>query len=109
MKQTNKQKILMYATLTLVFLLFAGVLIANKIMTTNAIKEQREQEILEEWLPENCKCLERNRFLCPEGFELKENICRNDARKLFTNILLACSMYNCSEEIYKFDFDKEKW
>ncbi|MBI2043725.1 hypothetical protein HYT25_05030 [Candidatus Pacearchaeota archaeon] len=80
-------------------------------LTANAIKEQQEQEYYENWLPENCNCLEKERIKCVDGFELVGNLCRNEAEKTFTNVLKACSKYSCEDEgtTYIFNKENQKW
>ena len=80
-------------------------------ITANVIKEQQEQNYLEDWLPENCDCLEKERIKCSDGFELIGNICKNKAEETFTNVLKACSKYDCQAEgtIYIFNQENKKW
>ena|SRR3989344_4101671 len=80
-------------------------------ITANAIKEQQEQEYYESWLPENCDCLEKERIKCSDGFELVGNLCRNETEKTFTNVLKACSKYDCKDEgtVYTFNLESNKW
>ncbi len=111
-KPVNKEKKGTKLIMILIALIILLIVIINvkKTITTNAIKkEQKEQQAYEEWLVENCECIERERILCPKGFELKDNLCKNETKKIFTNVLAACSKYNCSEEIHIFNSEEEKW
>ena len=58
---------------------------------------------------EVCRCIERKRLRCLEGFELdsENRLCRkgND----FTNVILGCSKYECSGTIYEFNFENKIW
>lgn len=76
-------------------------------MRTNAIKENQATENYTEWLANNCNCSARDRILCPDGFELKNNVCMN--KNGYTNVLEACSEYNCSGEIKLWDNETGKW
>lgn len=106
-KKKGTKLIMILIALTILLIVTINV---KKTITINAIKkEQKEQEAYEEWLIENCECLERERILCPEGFELKNNLCKNETRKVLTNKLKACSRYNCSSEIKQFNFEIRKW
>lgn len=107
MKKKGSKLIVILIALTILLVITINV---KKTITTNAIrKEQIEQQIYEEWLAENCECLKRERILCPKGFELRNNLCKNETRKVFTNVLKACSNYNCSGEVHVFNFETEKW
>ena len=101
----DKQKIIKLI-LMLVFLVVVIIVAINleKELTANAIKEQ---EVQEEWFVDNCECIERERLKCREGFELVGRICKSEGA--WTNVLLGCSKYNCSEEIHEFNLEKEKW
>ena len=105
--QINKFR-LAVAILILAAAVFGLINYQEKI-TANAIKIQEEQKFLNEWLPENCKCLEKNSTKCSEGFELVGNLCKNDARKIFTNVLKACSKYDCSGVVYNLKNETEMW
>jgi len=98
--------------IVLIFLLIVGVIVVNvrnKIITTNAIKEQERQKAYEDWLVDNCECLEKERIKCKEGFELINGVCKNKTRKVFTNVLEACSKYYCDGEIHVFNLEEGKW
>lgn len=92
--------------IALIFLLImtAVTIQVRKVLIENAIKKQVAYE---EWLYENCQCMEKERIKCPEGFELKGRICKAEGK--WTNVLLACSKYNCTEEIKLWNNETEKW
>ena len=96
------------AILILAVAIFGLVHYQGKI-TANAIKIQEEQKFYEDWLPENCKCLEKNLTKCSGGFELVGTLCKNNELKTFTNVLKACSKYDCSGIIYNFNDETKKW
>ena len=96
------------AILILAVAIFGLVHYQGKI-TANAIKIQEEQKFLNEWLPENCKCLEKNATRCSDGFELVGNLCKNEAKKTFTNVLKACSKYDCSGIVYNLNNETGIW
>jgi len=56
-----------------------------------------------------CRCLERDRLKCSNGFELDEErrACIKEGE--YTNVLLGCSKYECSGDLYDFNFEKDKW
>jgi hypothetical protein len=98
--------------LILAILIIIGVaafFVGNYVKTANAIKEQEKQKTLESWLPDNCKCLERNRIGCQDGFVLNKSICVDNARGVFTNVLKECSKYQCTDGNYTFDIKTQMW
>ena len=105
--QINKFR-LAVAVIFLTMAIFALMYYHGNI-TANAIKELEEQKFLDEWLPENCKCIEHNLTKCSEGFKLIGNLCKNSELKTFTNVLKACSKYDCAGIIYNFNNETEKW
>lgn len=93
-----------------VVIITAGILfVMGSYMEANAIKEKQEAEKYNEWLAENCECLKKDRYFCREGFELKENLCVNEAEKLYTYRLIGCSEYDCSGEIKLWNNETERW
>lgn len=90
----------------LVFVVVVLIVAINvkKELTANAIKEQLAQE---KWFLDNCDCMERERLKCPEGFTLEGRLCKAEGK--YTNVLLACSKYDCSGEIHLFNLEEEKW
>ena len=89
-------------------------LILGMGLSTLNVKKTEKSEVLEENLSfyneETCRCLERERFRCADdSWQLDEvrRLCvkGND----ITNIILVCSKYECSGEIYEFDADKGDW
>ena len=103
------QKVIKNIILALAVLVMVLVIVTNveNALVANAIKEQREEEAYVDKLVDNCDCIERERLKCSEGFELRGNVCKRDGE--WTNVLLGCSKYNCSEGIHEFNFDTEKW
>jgi hypothetical protein len=94
----------------MVILLFV---IAN-LINANAIKEKQTADNYNEWLAENCKCLEKEKVSCPFGFKLKDNVCIGDTylnnRGIYiSSKLLDCSKYNCSGEIKSWDNSTNQW
>ncbi len=78
-------------------------------ITAKAIEEQQLQEYYDDWLPENCDCIEKERIKCSDGFELVGSLCRNEAENTFTNVLKGCSKYECSEGNYILNQENQKW
>ena len=101
----KKVSLVIAVTLIVAFLM---MMVGNKIRA-NMIKENQESQAYQEWLDENCNCLNRERIMCPSGFELKNQSCVNEATKLYTNKLLACSEFNCSGEIKLWNNETGKW
>ncbi len=112
-KEAKKEKFnIKKWSLILAVLIIIGVaafFIGNYVKTANVIKEQEKQMALESWLENNCKCLERKRITCMDGFVLNKMVCRNDALKLYSNVLKACSKYDCNGKNYNFNLQTEKW
>lgn len=106
MQKITKRLVLVLMILAIVILVVTNV---ENVLTANAIKEQREQEAYEDKLVDNCDCIERERLKCSEGFELNIEKRRCERDEVFTNVLLKCSKYNCSEGTHEFNFDTEKW
>ncbi|MFH1325217.1 MAG: hypothetical protein ABIH49_00405 [archaeon] len=108
----KKTKNVGFAIAVLIIIGLITLISVNKIQTANVIKQQEEeQKYFEDWLPENCNCVERNRLKCSLGFELdkERELCVNKIEKTFTNVLLGCSVYSCGEGNYTFNLEKEKW
>ncbi len=101
--------ILAFLLITMIFI--GGVAEARNIITANAAKEQKEKEDYYNRLVDDCKCLEKNRPSCSEGFVLSQDgkICRNEQKKIFTNILLSCSKYDCDGEINVYNNKTKGW
>jgi hypothetical protein len=108
--ETYKKEIA--AVLILVTLI--GVLITvDKVITANAVKEQKAQENYSDWLADNCECTARERLKCGPGFELVdgERLCVKDAegKKVYTNVILGCSEYTCEDFVVTWNVDTNKW
>ncbi|MEK6898067.1 MAG: hypothetical protein AABX28_01780 [Nanoarchaeota archaeon] len=98
----SKMKIARNLIIALVVIALAAAIVVysmNKITIANTIKEQKEQEVYAEWLIDNCDCIEKDKIKCSDGFKLEGNLCRNETLKVFTNVLKACSKYECDGEI----------
>lgn len=110
MDKNDKKLIRNTALIFVIIVILLGIVIfANKVITTNAIKEQ---ETYESWLGENCNCTERERPKCSlEGFEYNKtrSFCVNNDKKFITYPSLGCSKYNCSGEIKLWNNITEIW
>ncbi len=72
------------------------------------------------WLENNCECIERSNLKCPEGYSRvnEKNFCYKivydcpssyldlvnencNQKTIYTNILRACSEYQCPDRNYK--------
>lgn len=72
------------------------VLIFVVIFLSSQLNKKLEVKADKEWLIQNCQCIEwEGEKKCPAGFELKKDTCINDTEKKFTNVLVACSKYEC--------------
>ncbi len=105
----EKQKIKTIIIIGIFVLAFAAVFSVEKIMTANVIKQQEEQEDYQEWLTDNCNCTEWERIKCKKGFEYNEDRGYCISGKKLTNPLLACSKYNCNEEIVAWNNKTKLW
>ncbi len=101
--KSEKRLIVVLIALALTLIMVTNI----KKITINTIKDNKQT--LEEWLSENCDCIEKEKPKCYKGFELENNICVNKTLKIFTSVIYTCSKYNCSDEIYSFNMKKEKW
>jgi len=110
----NKQ--ITFAILILILIAFAFVLLTRKTPTSYIVQEENGENIKfdnttefvdQEWLEDNCNCIERNRFECGfEGFEYRDDgFCHKG--DTFTNPVRGCSKYNCTGEDYS--YIEEKW
>lgn len=101
--------ILAFLLITMIFI--GGVIEARNIITANAAKEQKEKEDYYAHLVDDCKCIEKNRATCSEGFVLSADgkACRNEPKKVFTNVLLSCSKYDCDGEINIYNNETQEW
>ncbi|MBR9701733.1 hypothetical protein GOV13_02315 [Candidatus Pacearchaeota archaeon] len=77
-----------------VIIILAGAFIIQSIYFEEDIPSK-------DWLVDNCDCIERNNFRCLNGFELdaENRLCRGDGS--VTNVILGCSKYNCTGEVYE--------
>ncbi len=112
MRQKTKNVILaiiiLIIVLTLAFFIVKGI-------TGNVVKEGSKKEIE---LENNCECIEREKIICSEGYELmdEKKLCQKVSEKCFTGelnkiscepfvqyspVLLSCSEYNCDGEIWR--------
>ncbi|MDD5012402.1 MAG: hypothetical protein PHQ66_02025 [Candidatus Nanoarchaeia archaeon] len=85
------------------------MMVIGNQMNANVIKERQESERYNEWLAENCECLEKERYFCKEGFEMRGTICANEAKKSITQRFIGCSKYDCLGEIKIWNNETEKW
>ncbi len=93
--------------IAVIVILFVGVPFALEYQKA---KEKSQNDYYENWLPDNCNCLERNRSICSNStFVVEGNFCVNKELKLYTSVVRSCSQYNCSDEMYSFDLEKRRW
>ncbi len=109
-----KQKNLKFAVIGIAVLLVASL--AFFIINSNpkAPKVVEEQPYTSDYFEslDNCRCVEKERHVClPEGFEYNSTrkLCINSEKKLVTTSVLKCSEYECSGEIFSYNFESEKW
>ncbi|MBI2004426.1 hypothetical protein HYS72_03100 [Candidatus Pacearchaeota archaeon] len=99
--------------LVLALLVFGFFMIKN--FTGNVVKEGSKKEIN---LENNCECIEKEKVICPEGYELmdEKRLCAKVSEKCYTGelnvvscepfvqyspMLLSCSKYDCGGEIWR--------
>jgi uncharacterized membrane protein len=108
MKKQNKLDIKRIIILTAItILLLVAIFSIKSYFTGKAIKEQKEQEEYSIWLAENCECLERNYFICEEGFKYDGKFCVKE--NYFTYASKKCSKYDCNGEINLLNMETLKW
>ena len=107
-KKENKKTILAVALVIGIVVVVAVLLmlIGNK-MRENSLNEKKEAEKYNNWLAENCECLEKNKIFCPGDFELNGSFCVLGDES--TSRLIGCSLYNCSGEIKTWNNVSEVW
>ena len=103
-RNRNLERILVLTSVGLIFLSIIGFSIVkytklDTIDTGSVVNEDYEEDL--DWLSDNCDCIERERFKCSNGFEVDEERRLCFKGNEITNVLLGCSMYNCSGEIKK--------
>lgn len=102
-------KKIIFAILVLVLVAFAFVILTRKVPTSYIVQGENESNIKvdnasqfrdEDWLIDNCNCIERNRLYCGfEGFELgKGDLCWKETTVTYP--VRGCSKYNCTGENY---------
>jgi len=93
----------------IVVILLGVVIVVNKVMTANVI---RELEKYNNFLSENCECLENSIPKCTlDGFEYNKarKLCVNEREKSVTYPTLGCFKYDCSGEIKLWNNETLKW
>ena len=101
------KKIALAITIGIVIILSIGV---PFLLEYQKAKEKAQQSYYEDWLPDNCQCIERNRNICSNStFFVEGNFCVNKELKLYTSIVKSCSQYNCSNTIYDFNLESQRW
>ncbi len=96
--KNGKIKILVI-TLVISAVIIASIILIGNRMNANIIKEKQDAGQYQDWLSQNCKCIERNNPACElSGFEYNatRKLCVNSADKRVTYSTLKCSKYDCS-------------
>src|SRR3989344_4565505 len=111
-KEKNQNRNLIIASVIVLLVLassFAiGFYVPHKTATGNIV--QKTAPDYPQGYDENaCRCLERNRAKCNNGFEVKGSFCVNETLKTYTSQLKACSKYECSGTVYMFNQNKQIW
>ena len=100
--------------LILILVLVSGFFII-KNFTGNVVKEGSKKEYT---LEKNCECIEKEKVICFEGYELmdEKRLCEKVTEKCSTGelnvlscepfvqyspVLLSCSKYDCDGEIWR--------
>ena len=109
-----KIKKLILTIIVLIIIVALGFFII-KNFTGNVVKEGSKKELT---LENNCECLEREKVICFEGYELidEKRLCEKVTEKCSTGelnvlscepfvqyspVLLSCSKYDCDGEIWR--------
>jgi len=109
----EKKKVYKIIVSCVIILLLA--LLSGLVFKKFTVKENRgvdaSNESLSFYDSDKCRCIERERLRCNEGFELdlENRLCRNVNGKEVTNVILGCSKYECSGTVYRFNFENETW
>ncbi len=107
-----KKKILI---IILVLVLLVSCFFIVKNFTEKVVEEGSKKEIS---LENNCDCIEKEKIICSEGYELmdEKRLCEKVGEKCFTGelneiscepfvqyspVFLSCSKYDCDGEIWK--------
>ena len=111
-KADSKRKnytIMFLAVLLAIFLIFGFFLGKNIKENRKNQNPENSQENMSFYDEERCRCVERERLRCNDGFELDagNRLCRNGTD--ITNVILACSKYECAGNIYVFNFENKTW
>jgi len=105
-----------FVILSVIILIFFMI---NVLLTSKVIYEEKEKilEAIEDkrlfyedlFSEDNCRCFERERLKCSGEFELVEEkrLCKKGNE--ITNVLLGCSKYECSGQVYIFNFYDKEW
>lgn len=97
---------------TIKVMILIGVLVALILIISLAdVKIPGMERKNDQWFADNssCKCTASNRLTCSSGFELNNSICVNFSENTYTNPMLGCSLYNCSNTFYQFDKGTGEW
>jgi len=105
MKKLTKISLVIGITLVVGLVL---MVVGNKIKG-DILREYQEEQLYQEWLVENCKCLARERISCPSGFQMINQTCKDESASTVTSKLISCSEYDCSGEIKSWNNETEKW
>ena len=111
-KLKNKLKrklgiVMLIAGITLITALI--LMLIGSQMRASVVKEKQQAEEYYEWLYENCNCLERERYYCPDDFVLNGSYCFGIKEKVYTLRIFGCSEYDCSGELKFWNNKTEAW
>ena len=113
-KTKNKEKneiykVIISCALVLIVIFFLGLYYKGFYLEENNKNAKQPAENLSFYDDEKCRCVERERLKCNDGFELdlENRFCRSG--KDITNVILSCSKYECSGVVYEFNFKNENW
>ena len=113
-KTKNKEKneiykIIISCALILILIFFLGLFYKQSYEKENRQDGKQSDENFSFYDSDRCRCIERERLRCNDGFELdaENRLCRSG--KEVTNVILACSKYECSGVIYAFNFENKTW
>ena len=108
-KKNEIYKIVISCVLVLLFVLILGLVFKELSQKESKNAKNSPNEDTSFYDADVCRCLERERLRCNDGFELdaEKRLCRNGTD--ITNVILSCSKYECSGTIYQFNFENKTW
>ena len=101
--------IIISCVLVLLLLLISGLIYKKLSTKEDKNTGNTSDENFSFYDEDKCRCIERERLKCLEGFELdlENRLCRKGNE--ITNVILGCSEYECSGVVYEFNSENKIW